>query len=132
MLSIIFRETQNLVRAATQPLFIYLVVVGNGVMLCAVTLLYWLEAGLNPRIHSYMDCLWWGISTITTVGYGDIVPVTFTGKCVGIFLMYTGTILFVSFTGFLVTFWMQGAMKREVRPLEREIHSIEKHLKEDA
>lgn len=131
MLSIIFRETQNLVRAATQPLFIYLVVVGNSVMLCAVTLLYWLEAGLNPRIHSYMDCLWWGISTITTVGYGDIVPVTFTGKCVGIFLMYTGTILFVSFTGFLVTFWMQGAMKREVRPLEREIHSIEKHLKEE-
>lgn len=144
MLHIIYRETKNLMKAIKQPPFIFLAVVGNGIMLCAVTLFYWFEAGLNPRIHSYLDCLWWGVATITSVGMGDTYPITFAGRCVGIVLMYTGTILFVSYAGLLATFWIQGPMKREIQPIEREVRieegelsdirqqldSIEQHLKE--
>lgn len=42
------------------------------------------------RIHSFFDALWWSASTITTVGYGDIYPVTAAGKLVAVFTMIVG------------------------------------------
>ncbi len=48
------------------------------------------EAGRNPGVTSFGDSLWWAFVTITTVGYGDIVPVTATGRAVGALLMFVG------------------------------------------
>jgi voltage-gated potassium channel len=45
-------------------------------------------AGSN--IHSYADALWWAVSTLTTVGYGDRFPVTAAGRGVAVLLMLTG------------------------------------------
>ncbi|KAI3388562.1 hypothetical protein SNEBB_006789 [Seison nebaliae] len=45
-------------------------------------LMYLVEKDLNPRINSYADALWWGIVTLCTVGYGDVVPVTWFGKVI--------------------------------------------------
>ena len=47
----------------------------------------------NSQIKTYTDALWWTVSTITTVGYGDIVPVSETGRLVSIVFMFTGIIL---------------------------------------
>lgn len=46
----------------------------------------------NPdsSIKTFFDALWWAIVTATTVGYGDIVPVTPLGKAIGILVMLTG------------------------------------------
>ena len=43
------------------------------------------DVGEDGRIHSFGDALWWSAATITTVGYGDIAPVTFIGRVVGVF-----------------------------------------------
>jgi voltage-gated potassium channel len=45
-----------------------------------------------------LDALWWGLATVTTVGYGDIVPVTQTGRWIGVGLIATGIICFVGTT----------------------------------
>jgi len=121
MLKMIRQETKKLWRAFLHPTFFYLVLVGNGILLAATALVYVIEKGVNPNIANYFDSLWWGVSTITTIGFGDIVPVTTPGRVIGIVLMYTGTVMFISFTGMLVTYWLRQEVERELSPLEREI-----------
>ena len=52
------------------------------------------DVGVNGRYESFFDALWWAATTITTVGYGDIVPVTAVGRMVGVFCMTLGIAMF--------------------------------------
>lgn len=54
-------------------------------------------SGIDP-IERYLDALYWSMTTITTVGYGDITPVTVTEKAYAIFTMIIG----LGFYGFLI------------------------------
>jgi len=51
---------------------------------------YVADHATNPEFATFGDALWWGVVTITTVGYGDIVPETEKGRFAGVFLMLTG------------------------------------------
>lgn len=43
--------------------------------------IYYFENGAQPeKFKSIFHCMWWAISTLTTVGYGDVVPITLGGK----------------------------------------------------
>jgi voltage-gated potassium channel len=48
------------------------------------------DVGQGQRVESFFDALWWSASTITTVGYGDIYPVTAIGRLVALFTMLIG------------------------------------------
>ena len=48
------------------------------------------DIGEGRRIGSFFDALWWSAATITTVGYGDIYPVTATGRIIAVFTMVVG------------------------------------------
>ncbi|RLV54979.1 two pore domain potassium channel family protein [Aeromicrobium phragmitis] len=48
------------------------------------------ERGHGGPIQSFGDALWWACTTVTTVGYGDMYPVTATGRLVAVFLMLGG------------------------------------------
>jgi voltage-gated potassium channel len=47
-------------------------------------------AGINPNIHNYFDAIYWSVITISTVGFGDISPVTIQGKVATLFLVIGG------------------------------------------
>lgn len=81
------------------PVFLMLTFIGNSVIGLSGMLFFLLEKGANPRLHHFIDALWWSFSTATTTGYGDITPVTTAGKVLGIFLMLMGTALFAMYTG---------------------------------
>jgi voltage-gated potassium channel len=56
----------------------------------------------HTKINSFGDALWWSIATVTTVGYGDIYPVTITGRVIASILMMIGIAilgLFISTLG---------------------------------
>lgn len=119
-------ETRKLLRTFSHPTFLYLTVTGNGILFLAATAVYFLESGPDSQIKSYFDSLWWGVSTITTVGYGDILPQTSWGRLIGIALMYTGTVLFISFTGVLMTVLTKDEVEEEIAPLKKEMRKEEK------
>jgi voltage-gated potassium channel len=107
-----------------QPLFIAITIIGNLVILASASTLYLLEYGVNPHITSFLDTLWWAISTVTTVGYGDVIPTTQAGRIVGILTMIFGISLFWSYTALFA----EALLTRELMDLEDELQSIESHL----
>ena len=77
-------------RFTEQTHLIYISVVGGFLLISAALGFHYMEAGVNPNVHSLWDSFWWTIVTITTVGYGDIYPVTTGGRILAIFLMLGG------------------------------------------
>ncbi len=72
---------------------------GGGWVAAAVGVITWFvfaadfavhEHPKNPGFATVGDALWWGIVTLTTVGYGDIVPKTSAGRWAGVSIMITG------------------------------------------
>jgi voltage-gated potassium channel len=55
-------------------------------------------------LHSFSDALWWSSETITTVGYGDVYPVTSAGRSIGGFTMLVGISTFALVTARIARF----------------------------
>ena len=64
--------------------------VAAGAVVIGAATAYRAEHATNPGFATFGDALWWGIVTLTTVGYGDIVPHTTAGRVTGVMIMITG------------------------------------------
>jgi voltage-gated potassium channel len=67
----------------------------------------------DSQINSMLDAIWWIVATVTTVGYGDIVPVTDTGKIVAIFYMFFGIGILALFLSVLGTQFYKRRFEKE-------------------
>ena len=83
----------------TSTAFITLASSALSLMLFNSWLFYQAEMDINTKVDSFFDCIWWSVTTSTTVGYGDIAPITVLGKVVGMFAMISGALMFTIFTG---------------------------------
>jgi voltage-gated potassium channel len=71
------------------------------------------DVGEGRRVGSFFDSVWWASSTITTVGYGDIYPVTTAGRLVGMVTMLVGIATFAVVTAKLGEFLIRAAREDE-------------------
>ena len=85
------------------PLLVYFTMVGNIVMFLSAYVFFFFEKNINDQVNSYWDALWWALCTVSTVGYGDIVPITGQGRITGAFLIIFGVMFFLGFMAVIAT-----------------------------
>jgi voltage-gated potassium channel len=69
-------------------------IVWLGILVLTSFGLYVAEHGTNEAVATPLDALWWGVVTMTTVGYGDVYPMTGEGRVAAAILMVLGIGLF--------------------------------------
>ncbi|TNF43681.1 MAG: hypothetical protein EP216_03410 [Epsilonproteobacteria bacterium] len=83
--------------------FIFLGYMLLGVTFTFGSIFYLLEFGVNEALGSYLDAIYWALVTISTVGYGDISPVTEMGKIVSMFGIIFGIAMISFVTSVMVS-----------------------------
>ena len=85
-------------------------------MLVSSSLLYWAEADAQPdKFGSIPRALWWSIITLTTVGYGDVYPVTTLGRVFAAVIAMTGVMLIALPTGIFAASFSEGLERHRSR-----------------
>lgn len=89
-------------------------VVMGGLLLTAATAGYYAERHAQPEsFASVPHAIWWALATLTTVGYGDVVPVTVLGKVIGAFVMLFGLGMFALPIGIIASGFANEIHRRE-------------------
>jgi voltage-gated potassium channel len=100
------------------------------VILVGTIVMYNIESKVpNTQIKTYLDSLWWCVSTVTTVGYGDIVPVSNLGRIVAIFYMFFG-ISMISLLFFVITnsIYRRRYDKVEIEQRQQQLNQLKNEL----
>ena len=110
----------------------FLLVYAIGMVIVAATFVTSVERG-HDSITSFPDALWWSFVTVTTVGYGDLSPVTPIGRAIAIVLMLVGIGLFGGLTANLASAIVKSednvedkvdALLEEVRELRTQVGEL--------
>ena len=82
----------------------------------------------GANIRNYGDALWWAVSTVSTVGYGDVYPTTAGGRGVAIVLMLVGLGLLGTVTANLASFLVARNNDSEKQTLQQRLGHMEEML----
>ena len=122
-----FRRSTRFAKFDSLVIYALVLVIGSAT---AVGLL---EQGHDSPIQSYNDALWWSIVIITTVGYGDFIPVSAGGRVVAVVLLLGGIVIFGAITANVAAFFIRSEdpdgqflaeLLEEVKKLRQELGSV--------
>jgi voltage-gated potassium channel Kch len=119
--------------SAARVMVIWTTVIVTGVASAAVfiggTAAWLLERDVPGRtFNSWGDTVWWALTTLTTVGYGDHVPVTSGGRFIAAAVMIVGVAVIGGVAAGVALAVAQAAVVAEEETLEAEAESIERRL----
>jgi len=87
-----------------------------GVVLFCGIIIYFIESPHeNSEIKTIVDAIWYATATVTTVGYGDVVPVTQEGRIMGIVMMFVGIFIFALIISRLGAILIGSQLKKRER-----------------
>ena len=96
-----------------------------GVSLIIMTIAGMLIAGIDPGVESVWEGLWWAWVTITTVGYGDVVPVSGEGRVIGAVLILIGVGLFAMLTASISVLFISRSDEEMEENLQQQMRDNE-------
>ena len=94
----------------------------------------------EPAVNTYGDGIWWALVTITTVGYGDITPLTNLGRIIASSLMVMGIGFIATITAAVSSYFITSFSDKEITinelgekldKLEQEIKNLKKDLNDN-
>ena len=91
------------------------------IVLSAIGILQVEKDAPGANISNAEDALWWAYVTITTVGYGDLYPVTSEGRLIAAVLMTVGVGLFGTFTAYVASWFVAKKVEEEEEKMEKVI-----------
>ena len=89
-------------------------------------IMWQVEGHFDGSISSFADALWWAVITVTTIGYGDVIPASPEGKILGAIVSLLGTLLFMVFVARVTTLFVQN---KEIESLRKKVHRYERQSK---
>lgn len=98
-----------------------------GFLIAATSFVLTLVGGLaiwifdSDAVGSFGDSLWWAMQTVTTVGYGDVVPENTSGRIIGAVLMLNGIALIGIVTAVVTAVLVEQARRRRSASEEDEV-----------
>jgi voltage-gated potassium channel len=82
---------------------------------------HYFEFGKNANVKTFFDSVWWAIVTTTTIGYGDIYPVTTGGRIVAIILIFTGISALGAFIAAVDAYFINKNRKEILKKIEEKM-----------
>ena len=89
------------------------------------------ETSPDANIRTAEDAMWWAVSTMTTVGYGDRYPTSSEGRMVAVFLMAAGVGVFGTFSGLVASWFLSPSTEHtesDVEQLKAMVADIQRRL----
>lgn len=106
----------DVVRAKKEELLVTTILIVT-MLLFSGSLMYVVENEAQPdKFPDIPSALWWGIATLTTVGYGDVFPVTPVGKLLGGMIAFLGIGIFALPTGILASGFAEELQRKRKTP----------------
>ncbi len=96
-----------------------------GVSLGVILLAGVLMAAIDPAVKTPIEGIWWAWVTVTTVGYGDVVPTSPAGRLFGALLILLGVALFALLTASFSAFFLQRDISKVERDIGRDVGRVE-------
>lgn len=87
----------------------------------------------DPSMNSLFDSLWFVLSTLTTVGYGDVLPNSMIGRAISVVLLIGGVLIFSAITGAMASYFNSKLLNQgstELKLIKDKLDANEKEFKE--
>ena len=115
--------------AVVARLAVIVTAVSGLVVLAGGTAVWFVERGRpGSTMDSWGDALWWSLTTMTTVGYGDHVPATTTGRLIGAGVMVAGVAIIGAVAAVVALAVARRVALEEERAMEAEAETLEQRL----
>lgn len=96
------------------------------------TMMYSIEGSVNTEFNNVLSGIYWAVVTITTVGYGDIVPITPVGRFIAVLVMLLGYSIIAVPMGIVAGETINEHQKsKKKRPSQRVVEEMEKDFDEE-